>query len=47
LVGGFAGAVETWLAPQTTSRLLEPIGDAVQGAVTLARSAAQSLKHVA
>jgi glucosamine kinase len=47
LVGGFAGAVETWLARQTTSRLLEPIGDAVQGAVTLARSAAQSLKHVA
>jgi glucosamine kinase len=47
LVGGFAGAVETWLAKQTTSRLLEPIGDAVQGAVTLARSAAQSLKHVA
>ncbi|MGN6748592.1 MAG: BadF/BadG/BcrA/BcrD ATPase family protein [Xanthobacteraceae bacterium] len=47
LVGGFSGAVETWLAKQTTSRLLEPIGDAVQGAVTLARSAAQSLKHVA
>jgi glucosamine kinase len=47
LVGGFAGALETWLARQTRSRLLEPMGDAVQGALTLARSAAQSLQHVA
>jgi glucosamine kinase len=47
LVGGFASALEPWLAQQTRSRLLEPAGDAVQGAVTLARSVAQSLQHVA
>jgi glucosamine kinase len=47
LVGGFAGALEPWLAAQTKSRLLAPVGDAVQGAVTLARLAAQSLQHAA
>jgi glucosamine kinase len=47
LVGGFAGALQPWLARQTRSRLLEPAGDAVQGAITLARSAARSLQHVA
>jgi len=47
LAGGFAGVLRPWLAPQTKSRLVEPMGDAVQGAVTLARSAAQSLQHVA
>ena len=47
LVGGFAAALQPWLAPQTTSRLVAPAGDAVHGALTLARSAAQSLKDVA
>jgi glucosamine kinase len=47
LVGGFAAALQPWLAPQTTSRLIAPAGDAVQGALTLARAAAQSLQDVA
>ncbi len=47
LVGGFAAALQPWLAPQTKSRLVEPAGDAVQGALTLARAAAQSLQDVA
>jgi glucosamine kinase len=47
LVGGFAVALQPWLAPQTTSRLIAPAGDAVQGALTLARAAAQSLQDVA
>jgi glucosamine kinase len=47
LVGGFALALQPWLAQQTTSRLSQPAGDAVQGAMTLARSAAQSLQNVA
>jgi glucosamine kinase len=47
LVGGFADVLEPWLTLQTKSRLVEPMGNAVQGAVTLARSAAQSLQNVA
>jgi glucosamine kinase len=47
LVGGFAAAVQPWLARQTTSRLIQPAGDAVQGALRLARTAAQSLQDVA
>jgi len=47
LVGGFAAALQPWLAPQTTSRLIAPAGDAVHGALMLARSTAQSLKDVA
>jgi glucosamine kinase len=47
LVGGFAMALQPWLAPQTTSRLAEPAGDGVHGALTLARTAAQSLQDVA
>lgn len=47
LVGGFAGAVRPWLATETRRHLVEPAGDAVQGALTLARSAAQALQPVA
>jgi glucosamine kinase len=47
LVGGFAAALQPWLAQQTSSRLIEPAGDAVQGALTLARAAAESLQDVA
>lgn len=47
LVGGFAAALRPWLAQQTTSQLVQPAGDAVQGALTLARATAQSLQDVA
>ena len=47
LVGGFASALQPWLAVETKSRLIEPAGDAVDGALTLARSAAESLQRVA
>ena len=47
LVGGFAAALQPWLAPQTTSLLIRPAGDAVQGALTLARAAAEALQDVA
>lgn len=47
LTGGFAAALQPWLAVQTTSRLIQPAGDAVQGALTLAHAAAESLQDVA
>jgi len=47
LVGGFAAALQPWLASQTISPLVAPIGDAVQGALTLARATAESLQDVA
>jgi glucosamine kinase len=47
LTGGFAAALQPWLALQTTSRLIQPAGDAVQGALTLAHAAARSLQDVA
>ena len=47
LVGGFAAAVRPWLAPATKMHLIEPAGDALQGALMLARSAAESLQRVA
>ena len=47
LTGGFAAALQPWLALQTTSWLIQPAGDAVQGALTLARAAAESLQDVA
>jgi glucosamine kinase len=47
LVGGFASALQPWLAVETKSRLIEPAGDAVDGALTLARSTAESLQRVA
>jgi glucosamine kinase len=47
LVGGFASALQPWLVAETKSRLIEPVGDAVDGALTLARAAAESLQRVA
>jgi glucosamine kinase len=47
LVGGFAAAARPWLAEETINHLVEPAGDAVQGALTLARSAAEALQPVA
>jgi glucosamine kinase len=47
LVGGFASGLQPWLAAETKSRLIEPAGDAVDGALTLARSTADSLQRVA
>jgi glucosamine kinase len=47
LVGGCAPFVQPWLAEDTKSHLVEPFGDALQGALQLARSAAQSLAQVA
>ncbi len=47
LVGGFAAALQPWLAAETRSRLTEPRGDAVQGALRLARVTADTLQRVA
>ncbi|HXW50334.1 MAG TPA: BadF/BadG/BcrA/BcrD ATPase family protein, partial [Xanthobacteraceae bacterium] len=47
LVGGFAAALRPWLAAATEAHLIEPAGDALQGAITLARSAAGTLQRVA
>jgi N-acetylglucosamine kinase-like BadF-type ATPase len=42
-VGGLAGSIEPWLADATRRHLVSPRGDAVAGAVQLARDAAESL----
>jgi glucosamine kinase len=39
LVGGCAPYIKQWLGQETTSHLAEPIGDALQGALHIARSA--------
>ena len=41
LSGGFASSLRPWLAPATVSHLVEPAGDALTGALALARSAAR------
>jgi glucosamine kinase len=43
LVGGLAVQIEPWLAEDTKRRLVLPTGDAVDGALRLARAAAQAL----
>src|SRR5215471_2534460 len=43
LVGGLATWIEPWLADSTRHRLVAPRGDAVAGALQLARNAAESL----
>jgi glucosamine kinase len=43
LVGGLAGSIEPWLAETTRRHLVAPRGDAVAGALQLARDAAESL----
>jgi glucosamine kinase len=46
LVGGLAASIEPWLAPRTRRRLSAPLGDAVDGALQLAREAAErELNH--
>jgi glucosamine kinase len=47
LVGGCAPFLKPRLGEAAKSRLVEPLGDALHGAVHLARAAAQSLAQVA
>ena len=47
MVGGCAPFLQNFLAETTRSHLVEPIGDALEGALQVARSAAQSLARVA
>ncbi len=47
LVGGFAPSLRTWLSPATAEHLVEPVGDALAGALALARAAAQPPARVA
>jgi glucosamine kinase len=42
LLGGFAPSLRPWLSPATAAHLVEPAGDALAGALALARAAAQS-----
>jgi glucosamine kinase len=46
LVGGLAAAIEPWLAEDTRRRLVPPLGDAVSGALQLARDMAESMRRV-
>jgi glucosamine kinase len=43
LVGGLAPSLQPWLARTTISHLIEPAGDALAGALSVARSAAKSI----
>jgi glucosamine kinase len=45
LVGGLAAPIEPWLADSTRHHLVMPRGDAVAGALQLARNAAESLRR--
>jgi glucosamine kinase len=45
LVGGLAASIEPWLADATRHHLVAPRGDAVDGALQVAREAAESLCH--
>jgi glucosamine kinase len=47
LVGGCAPFIEPWLDDKTRSHLVEPAGDALQGALHLARAAAHARAQVA
>lgn len=42
LVGGLGGKIEPWLAPETRRHLVAPEGDALEGAIGLARMAAEA-----
>ncbi len=42
LVGGLAASIEPWLADATRHHLVPPLGDAVDGALQLARDAANT-----
>jgi glucosamine kinase len=43
LAGGLAASIEPWLAPATRARLVEPAGDALDGALQLAQELVQEL----
>jgi glucosamine kinase len=43
LSGGLAPSLEPWLAAETRSRLVPPAGDALSGALRLAREEAAAL----
>jgi glucosamine kinase len=47
LMGGLASSLQPWLAPQTQSHLVAPAGDALAGALALARRAAGELTRAA
>ena len=47
LMGGLAAPLRPWLAPATQSHLVEPAGDALSGALTLARRVAGDLTRAA
>jgi glucosamine kinase len=47
LLGGFAPSLRTWLSAATKEHLVEPAGDALAGALALARAAAQPPARVA
>ena len=47
LVGGFGPSLRQWLSPTTARHLVEPAGDALAGALMLARAAAQAPVRVA
>jgi len=47
LVGGFGPSLRKWLSPTTAEHLVEPAGDALAGALMLARAAAQAPVRVA
>jgi glucosamine kinase len=47
LAGGCASALRPWLGEETRSHLVDPEGDALSGAIGLARSVAHSLVRVA
>jgi glucosamine kinase len=46
LVGGIASRITQWLDPETRSRLVPPAGDALDGALRLAREAARSPRRI-
>ncbi len=43
LVGGLAPAMRDWISPATCARLVPPAGDALDGALQVARSAADAI----
>ena len=47
LMGGLAASLQPWLAPDTLSHLVEPAGDALTGALTLARRVAGDMTPAA
>jgi glucosamine kinase len=46
LMGGLAGAIEPWLAAETRTRLVPPAGDALDGALHIARASGSAVREV-